>query len=183
MGSEVAMDVYEPNGVIAVFASEGVAHTAIRALDAARIDPRSISILGPGETGERPVELDDKGAHAKDVAAYWAEWGAIAGAGAGAAVVAIPLIAAVVGLGPFAVALAAIPLATSAVGALAGGLIGLGIHEAHAHRYEKALRAGKFLVVVHTDDLGLLEDARDILSRGAESVETHGLKKLRGRAA
>lgn len=176
------MDVDEPNGVVAIFASADAAHTAIRALRDERIDERSISILGTQKKVETPVELQEKGAHPKDVAAYWAEWGAIAGAGVGAAVVAIPLIAAVVGLGPFALALAAIPLATTGAGALASGLVGLGVHEAHAHRYEKALRDGKVVVVVHTDDLGKLEDARDLLTPGAESVETHGLKSLQGRA-
>jgi hypothetical protein len=168
----------EPNGVIAIYPDEWAGHGALQALFRSGIDPRKVSVLGPHPRARAavPPELDRGVRHAIDVATYWAEWGGVIGAGVGTALITIPLIAAVVGLGTFATTLAAIPVATTAGGALATAFVGLGVHEAHALRYEHALRDGKLVVVVHDDDPAVLEDLRATLAQGAERVDTHGLR-------
>jgi len=168
----------EPNGLIAIYDAPSRAHAAIEALRQTGFDMRSVSIFGPGRSNsDLPPELDPRAQHVIEVAEYWAKWGGVVGAGVGAAVVAIPVIAAVVGLGPFALSFAAIPAATTAVGALAAAFVGAGVHESHALRYEEALQAGKIVIVAHTDERDRLEDARAALRVGApEGLEAHGLR-------
>lgn len=164
----------EPNGALAVFKTWDQANTAIEALEHSGFPMQGVSVLGPGATGEPPPELDRSARHSMEVASFWARWGAIIGGGLGAAVVAIPLIAAVVGLGPFAPLLLAVPVGTAGAGAMASALVGLGVHAVHAHRYAKAIASGKFVVVAHTDDRDELEDARAALASGRpELVDVH----------
>jgi len=104
--------------------------------------------------------------------------GAVAGAGtsgiasaglgwiAGIGALAIP------GVGPF---IAAGPIMTAlsggAVGGIAGGLIGLGISEVEARRYEDKIRGGNILISVHTDDVGDIARAKDLFHQaGAQDI-------------
>lgn len=73
-----------------------------------------------------------------------------------------PLIAA----GPILTALGSAAVG-AAMGSVAGGLIGLGIPEAQAKRYEGKLRGGSLLVAVHTTDVPHIAAATTVL-------ETHG---------
>ena len=172
----------EPNGVVAVFATTDAASRALESLQGARFDMRSVSVLGPGHAnGALPPELDHSARHSTEVGSFWGLWGSIVGGAVGGGVIAIPVIAAVVGLGPFAPVLAAIAIGTTGASALASALVGYGVHEAHALTYERALREGKTIVVVHTDVLSRLEDARVLLSAAApEHLDTHGLHALGG---
>lgn len=170
----------EPNGVIAVFSTVADADRGIAALTAQGINMDIVSVLGPGHPSGMTPELDTSAKHNAEVARHWGRWGAIVGATLGGGLVAIPLMVALVGLGPFAPVLAAIVVGATGVGSLASALVGLGVHDHHAKAYEEALRAGKTLVVVHTDELAELESARDALAPEAERVTTHGLKALGG---
>jgi len=171
----------EPNGVVAVFASLEGAESALEWLRIDGIEKRSISILGPAKLGEeRPPELDRSTEHEREVASYWARWGAMYGAVVGGGPLSIALVAATVGMGPLAVAVGvgvAALAATTGVGALASALIGVGIHDRQARVYEKAIADRKFVLVVHTDDPLALRTAKAELERlGAESVEVHGIR-------
>lgn len=73
-----------------------------------------------------------------------------------------PLIAA----GPILTALGSAAVGAG-MGSVAGGLIGLGIPEAHAKRYEGKLRGGNLLVAVHTTGVPHIAAATTVL-------ETHG---------
>jgi hypothetical protein len=170
----------EPNGVVAVFPTRFETEAALDWLTLDGVEKRSVSVLGPGEPPvDRPPELDHGARHRREVASYWAGWGAGLGGVLGVGPIAIALAASTVGLGPFAagVALGLAALATTAtVGALGSALVGLGVHEQRARAYEKALAAGKFIVVVHTDDPAALRDAKEEMTTlGAEWVEVHGL--------
>lgn len=171
----------EPNGAIAVYATVAAANAGLEALRSTGFDMRSVSVVGPGHTGDPPPpELDHSPRHSIEVAEFWALWGAVIGAGVGGAAISVPLIAAVVGIGPFAPVLAAVAVGATGVGALASALVGYGVHEAHALSYEHALRDGKVVVVAHADDLGALEDTRAALASGSpERLDTHGLRALR----
>jgi len=77
-----------------------------------------------------------------------------------------PLIAA----GPILAALGGAAVG-AAMGSVAGGLIGLGIPEALARRYERKLRGGSLLVAVHTNGVPHIAAATTVL-------ETHGADDL-----
>ena len=178
--AEAMMVGPEPNGIVAVFPNRFEADSALEWLRIDGVEKRSVSVLGPAEAkAEQLPELDRGGHHRREIATYWARWGAMFGGVAAAGPIAIALAAATVGLGPLAGALAAalvVAGATTGVGALSAALVGVGIHEQHARAYEQALAAGKFLVVVHTDDPATLRTARgELLRLGAESVEVHGI--------
>jgi hypothetical protein len=85
---------------------------------------------------------------------------------------------AIPGLGPF---IAAGPImatlsgaaAGAAVGGVAGALVGMGIPEYEAKVYEGRLRAGNFLIAVHTESAEEQARARDIFaSTGVKDVST-----------
>jgi hypothetical protein len=167
----------EPNGVIAVLASGQQIDAAVEGLRESGIDHRSIVVVRPGTADTELPELDRGPKHSLEVAAYWARWGAILGAGISLAIVAIPAIAAIVGLGTFDRELLLVPLVMAVGGAAVSAAIGLGIHLYHAMAYARALRRGKTVVVAHTDDRDSLLDARAVLANlGAERIDVHGLR-------
>ena len=58
---------------------------------------------------------------------------------------------------------------------LAGALIGLGIPELEAKRYEGKVKAGNLLISVHTENAEEISRAKDIFTRaGAQDVCTTG---------
>lgn len=173
------MNTNEPNGAVAVYPTWEQANAAIESLERTSVPMQGVSVLGPGATGEPPAELDRSARHSMEVVSHWARWGGVLGGGVGAAVVAIPIIAAAVGLGPFAALLLAVPFATAGAGAMASALVGLGIHEVHAQRYAAAIAANKFVVVAHTDDPDELEDVRLALLDGRpEILDVHGDRRI-----
>src|SRR4029077_15725801 len=89
------------------------------------------------------------------------------------------------GLGPFIAAgpiMAA--LSGAAIGATAGGitgtLIGLGIPEYQAKRYESQLREGRILLSVHSENSDETKRAKEIFERaGAEDIATASEESVR----
>ena len=62
-----------------------------------------------------------------------------------------------------------------AVGGVTGALVGMGIPEYEAKRYEGRLQKGGILVSVHCDTSEEVKRAKDILQRtGAEDISTAG---------
>jgi hypothetical protein len=63
----------------------------------------------------------------------------------------------------------------SAVGGITGGLVGLGIPEFEAKRYEGRVRKGGILLSVHCDDSKWTKLAKQILEQsGAQDVSSSG---------
>ena len=61
------------------------------------------------------------------------------------------------------------------VGGITGSLVGMGIPEYEAKRYEGRVRKGGYLLSVHCDDGEWVSKAREILHRtGAEDVSSTG---------
>jgi hypothetical protein len=61
------------------------------------------------------------------------------------------------------------------VGGIAGALIGLGIPEYEAKRYEGQVKDGGILLSVHSDDSDWTKRAKDILKRtGAQDIASTG---------
>jgi hypothetical protein len=60
-------------------------------------------------------------------------------------------------------------------GGIAGGLIGLGIPELEAKRYEGKVKAGNILISVHTENSAEITRAKDIFTKaGAQDICTTG---------
>lgn len=83
---------------------------------------------------------------------------------------------AIPGVGPF---IAAGPIMTAlsdgAVGGITRGLIGLGIPEFEARRYEGKIKYGNILISVHTEDIGDIARAKDLFQQAwAQDICTAG---------
>ena len=154
------------NAVVAVYDTHIGAEEAVKELQRAGIDMRTLSIVGKGpHTDEHVVGYYNAGDRMK----YWGKtgafWGGFWGLLFGAAFFAIP------GLGPV---LAAGPVVSWIVGALEGavvfgglsavgaGLYGMGIPKDSVLRYELALKTDKFLLMVHGTASEVVR-ARDII--------------------
>jgi hypothetical protein len=112
--------------------------------------------------------------------------GAIAGAGTGGAIggalgwiagigaLAIPGFGPFIAAGPIMAALSGAAIGAT-VGGIAGGLIGMGIPEIEAKRYEGKLKEGNILISVHTENSDQIELAEDIFAEsGAQDICTTG---------
>jgi uncharacterized membrane protein len=134
-----------------------------------------ISVLLPETQGTREF-AHEKHTKAPEGATTGGATGAVSGgvlgwlAGIGA--LTIPGVGPLIAAGPIVSALAGVG-AGAAVGGLAGALIGMGIPEYEAKRYETKIKAGNILVSVHSDDREQRETAKDIFEgAGAEDVST-----------
>ncbi len=161
------------DAVVAVYATHGEAEDAVKELQRAGIDMRTLSIVGKdSHTDEHVVGYYNAGDRMK----YWGKagafWGGFWGLLFGSAFFAIP------GIGPV---LAAGPVVAWIVGALEGavvvggvsaigaGLYGIGIPKNSVLKYETALKTDQFLLIVHgaASELG---KARDVI-QGTKPVD------------
>lgn len=156
----------ERNAVVAIYEFHAGAEEAVRRLETAGIDMRTLSIVGKGtHTDEHVVGYYNNG----DRMMYWgkagAYWGGFWGLLFGSAAFAIPGIGPVLMAGPVVASIvaalegAAIFGGLSAIGA---GLLGMGIPEDSVIDYETALKTDKFLLMVHGEPEEV-EKARAIL--------------------
>jgi hypothetical protein len=108
--------------------------------------------------------------------------GAISGGGIGGALgwiagigaLAIPGVGPFIAAGPIIAALSGAAIGAT-VGGIAGGLIGLGIPELEAKRYEGKVKAGNILISVHTENSNEITLAKDIFTKaGAQDICTTG---------
>lgn len=91
---------------------------------------------------------------------------------AGIGSLAIPGLGMFIAAGPIVAALSGSAVG-GAVGLLVGALIGLGIPEYEAKKYENMLKKGHVLVCVHTENSNQLEKAKEILQKeGATDIGT-----------
>ncbi len=169
--------MWEQNAVVAVYDSHVGAEEAVKKLQRAGIDMRTLSIVGrDSRTEEHAVGYYNTGDRMK----YWGKtgafWGGFWGLLFGSAFFAIP------GIGPV---LAAGPVVTWIVGALEGaavvggvsalgaGLYGIGIPKDSIIEYELAIKTDKYLLIVHGTILEV-EKAREIIeSTRPVSVTVH----------
>ncbi len=100
--------------------------------------------------------------------------GGILGWLAGAGALAIPGIGPFVAAGPIMGALAGAGIG-GAVGGVTGALIGMGMPEYEAKRYESTIKSGGMLLSVHVDDMEWRGRAKEILeSCGARDIAVMG---------
>jgi hypothetical protein len=99
---------------------------------------------------------------------------------AGIGALAIPGIGPLIAAGPIMAALSGAAIGAAA-GGLTGALIGLGIPEYEAKRYEGKIRSGNILISVHVDDGDESRRAREIFDRNrAEDIAAAGEETIAG---
>ena len=142
-------------------------------LKTANFSNNDISVLFPDKGTTRDF------AHEKNTKA---PEGAVAGAGTGLVVggalgwlagigaLTIPGVGPFVAAGPIIAALSGVAIGGT-MGGIAGGLIGLGIPEIEAKRYEGKVKAGNILISVHTENSEEITRAKDIFTKaGAQDI-------------
>jgi len=163
--------------VICIATSEAQAARIVDSLKQEGFSNNDISALFPDRTGTRDF-AHEKGTKAPEGAATGAGSGAVLGGAlgwlAGIGALAIPGLGPFVAAGPIAAALSGAAVG-GAVGGIAGALIGLGIPEYEAKRYEGKVKEGGILISVHTEDSQEAKVAKEIFERvGAEDIATTG---------
>jgi hypothetical protein len=136
-----------------------------------------ISVLFPESAGTRDF-AHEKNTKAPEGAATGAGTGVVLGGALGwlmgIGALAIPGIGPFIAAGPIVAALAGAGVAGT-VGGIAGGLIGMGIPEYEAKRYEGQLKNGGILLSVHSDNSDWTKRAKEILKRtGAQDIASAG---------
>lgn len=159
--------------VYAIFSNRSQAERAVDALRADGFRSADISVLFPSNETTKEF-AHEKATKAPEGAATGALGGATVGgvlgwlSGIGA--IAIP------GAGPFIAAGPIIGLLSGAglggtIGGIGGALVGLGIPEYEAARYEGRIKDGGVLLSVHCDDNDWVRKAKDVLERsGGEDI-------------
>src|SRR5260221_5948209 len=159
--------------VFGIYANIAAVDHAVGALKDAGFRSTDISVLFPENVGTKDF-AHTKGTKAPEGATAGGGTGAIVGGTlgwlAGIGTLAIPGLGPFIAAGPILAALAGGAVG-GAVGGIGGALIGMGIPEYEAKRYEGRVHNGGILLSVHSDDSVWTKLAEDVLHRtGAEDV-------------
>ena len=163
---------------IAIHGTHHDAEESIKTLQHSGFDMRKLSIIGRDyRTEEHVVGY----LNTSDRVKLFGKWGALAGSLMGillgSAFLFVPVLGHIVILGPLAATLAGAlegAVLGGGMSAFAGALLSIGIPRDSVLRYEAALRADKFLVVVH----GTAQDiakAKDMLNSKQIAMNEHAI--------
>lgn len=156
-----------------LFAERADLEIAIRELKNHQFFANDISVLmsSTGETKQFALENSTKAPEASMISAIsGAALGGALGWLAGVGMLAIPGVGPLVAAGPIMAALAGTTLG-GAFGGVAGALVGLGIPEYEAKRFESSINQGGILISVKVTDAASEALAKDILNRcGATDI-------------
>lgn len=146
-------------------------------LKTAGFSNNDISVLLPDTQGTKDF-AHEKNTKAPEGAATGAGAGGVMGGAlgwlAGIGALAIPGVGPFVAAGPIMAALSGAALGAT-VGGITGALIGMGIPEFEAKRYEGKLKEGKILISVHSDNSKETDRAEAIFKQaGAQDISTSG---------
>jgi len=141
------------NSIVAVYSTHAQAEAAIKELQEAGVDMKSLSIAAKDtHTDEHVVGYYNAGDRMK----YWGKmgafWGGFWGLLFGSAMFAIPGIGPILVAGPLVASIVAGLEGAVVVGgasALGAGLLSIGIPKDSVVEYEVALKTDKFLLIVH----------------------------------
>jgi hypothetical protein len=162
--------------------STAQAERIVDQLRAAGFSSGDISVLYPDKTGTRDFAHEHE-TKAPEGAATGATTGGVIGGTlgwlAGIGTLAIPGVGPFIAAGPIMAALGGAAVGAT-VGGITGALIGMGIPEYEAKRYEGKIRDGRILLSVHTEDGKERDRAKDIFKNaGAEDVGVSDEKKVK----
>lgn len=163
--------------VFAIFRTRDQVERAVDALRTNGFRAEDISVLLPENIGNKELGTE-KNTKSPEGAATGGAGGAVAGgvlgwlAGIGA--LAIPGIGPFIAAGPIMAALAGMG-AGAVLGGATGALVGIGIPEYEAKRYEGLVRQGGILLSVHCDDSEWTDRAKKLLNQlGADDISSTG---------
>jgi len=156
---------------------EGQACRIVEDLQSAGFSNNDISVLLPDKAGTRDF-AHEKGTKAPEGAVTGATTGGVLGGAlgwlAGIGALAIPGVGPFIAAGPIMAALSGAAIGATA-GGITGALIGMGIPEYEAKRYEGKVREGRILLSVHSEDADQTRQAKEIFEhQGAEDIATAG---------
>ncbi len=163
--------------VFGVYPALDAAESAVRMLRDRGFRATDVSVLIPQNPGTKDL-AHVRASKAPEGVAAGATSGAVVGATlgwlAGIGALAVPGIGPLLAAGPIVAALAGAG-AVGTLGGITGALVGLGIPEYEARRYEGRVRKGGVLMSVHADDGEWARRAKEILiDTGAEDVSATG---------
>jgi len=163
--------------VFGIYPTQSSADRAIDTLTKAGFPISDISVLVPETLGNKDMGTE-KATKAPEGATAGATSGAVLGGAlgllAGIGALAIPGVGPLIAAGPIMATLAGMGVG-GAVGGVTGALIGMGIPEFEAKRYEGRLQKGAILLSIHCDTSEEIDEAKEILKRtGAEDVTSTG---------
>jgi len=163
-------------GVFGIFDSKNEVESAVESLKMVGFRNSDISVLMP-HSGESRNLAHEKSTKAPEGAAIGAGTGVVLGGAlgwlVGAGIIAVsPVLGPLVAVGPILATFVGAGVAGT-VGGLAGGLIGFGVPEYEAKRYESFIKDGGILLSVHVDDREWQAKARRILeTSGAHDISS-----------
>jgi hypothetical protein len=163
---------------IAVFKDHDLADIAVKRLASSGFDITKVTIIGRGFHSEENVTgFYSTGDRVRFWGRYGAFWGGVWGLLFGGVFLMIPAFGPVIVAGHFAaMVLAGIEgsIAVGGLSAVGAALYSIGIPKDDAIRYEKALKADAFLIVVH-GTASEVHRARVVLEKAQpERVDVHG---------
>lgn len=162
---------------VAIFDLHTQAEAAVHKLAHAGFDMKTVSILGKDyHSEERVVGYFNAGERARFFGRLGAFWGGLAGMLFGSALLFVPVVGHFVVLGPI-VGMIAGGLQGAALGggvsALVGALSAIGVPKDSVLRYETALKASKFLVIVHGGGAEIRRAHELLADSGSSAVRIH----------
>ncbi len=161
---------------VGTFANHTDAEAAVKQLTASGFDAGSLSVIGKGyHTEEKVLGFYNTGDRIKIWGSQGAFWGGLWGLLLGGLFISVPITGPVLFLGYLgSVALTAIESAVvvGGAGAIVGALFSIGIPKDSVVRYDAAIKADNFLVMVH-GDADQVAKAKTILAEKATSVDIH----------
>jgi uncharacterized membrane protein len=166
-----------PDIAVALYDQHTQAENAVKALQRAGFDMKKISIIGKDyESEEHVIGFLNAGDRAKILGKYGAFWGGLMGVLFGSALMFIPILGHIVILGPLAATLFSGlqgAVVVGGVSALAGALMSIGIPKDSVLRYETALRANKYLLMLHGDNQEISRAQEVLKTSWLSSFEHH----------
>jgi uncharacterized membrane protein len=165
------------SSVVAVYPDHAAAERAVRHLHEDGFALGDLSIVGRDfQVTEEPAGFVSRGDYTKAGAKTGASFGGLFGLLLGAGFLILPGVGVVIVAGPIAAALLAGlegVVAGTALGSLAGALVGWGVPKDRAIKYETQVKGGKFLVLVRSGP-EVVARARSLLApKGAEHIAVY----------
>ena len=166
--------------VFGIYSNVRDVERAVADMKAAGFRNADISVLLPENVGTKDLAFV-KGTKAPEGTATGAASGAVIGGALGwllgIGALAIPGLGPFIAAGPIMAALSGVGVG-GALGGLTGALVGMGIPEYEAKRYEGLVKDGGTLLSVHADDAKWTKLAKEILERtGATDISSTGESK------
>jgi hypothetical protein len=160
------MDVIDSS--LYVFSTRTEADTAVRSLGKAGFDLKKLSLIGKGyHSDEHPIGFYTVGDRIKAWGATGAFWGGIWGMLLAPAVFFLPGLGVIAMAGPFVSAFVAALEGAAVIGgvsALGAALSSVGVSSTQIMKYETAVKADKYVLVVHggADDAAKARSVLDV---------------------